>query len=402
MTMNKNISKNQENFELCFSTSHKPSFSRLISSLLLLGIVVLYALICWRAYRELPNPMDEFIILNRASWFLRGHSFPLAQYPPFPYLFYGFFLFLAHGISTHILLVGRVVNLCLLLLNLFLFFRVSLPHTGRNWALFSVFLFASTPLVVFSGVFVKTEGMILSEVLALMLCLGLLNEEKAKTWATIFSGVLCAVGITTKYSLMLPIMYILLTGYLYVVKKREKRIFFRYSLFVAAFIITFILIWPNFVDQIYNWHSANYNDDYFARGPSVLRAVDEPWAFPYGKYSYALCLIIPFSLGPLVFILSLLSLRGRKTPPLVPAVAYVSFFLGFMIVANVTLVRYFWVFTLLAPPAVLLSVIKLRALFNSNSIWNRRIAAFLIAIMVSVQGVSTPAPRSRSHRWVDH
>ncbi|MFH1887684.1 MAG: glycosyltransferase family 39 protein [Pseudomonadota bacterium] len=367
-----------------FGPVEAPPFrlARLVPWLLVLGIALLFAATCWRAYSELPNTYDEYDILHPASDFLKGVDLPLGKYPPFSFLFYALFLFLFHGVGIDMLAVGRVVNLGLLLLNLFLFYRVSLSYLGRNWALMSVFLFASTPLVVFSGVFVKTEGLLISETLALMLCLNWMYEGKATVWTTIFSGVLCAVGMTTKYALMLPVMYVLATVYLYMVKKKEKRIFFHYSLFALIFIIMIVTIWPNFVEYILSWRKVNSSDPYFISSPSVLMAVDELWAFPYGRYSYAFCLLIPFSVGPLVYVLGLLSFGRWKSLPVVPVLAFVSFFLCFLIVVNLTLLRVFWIYTLLSPMVVLLAVMRLKFLFCSDSILKKRLSILLITMML--------------------
>ncbi|MBW1990310.1 MAG: glycosyltransferase family 39 protein [Deltaproteobacteria bacterium] len=224
---------------------------------LLAGVLFLAARCGYGAFTTNIYIPDETDIIQPA---LGGSPYPLSKYPPFPFMVYGAVLGLFP--DAYPLLVARALNFGLLLVNLGLFFLLCRRFLDKKWSLFALFAFLGMPVVYYSGIIVKTEGLLLLELLVLMLCLERIHRLGDKPWVHACCGVVCALAVTTKYMVFLPMLYAGFTLHAYRHASQLKNKAVNWAYFCLGFLPVLFMTWPNFQNYLINWRDYTASDLY--------------------------------------------------------------------------------------------------------------------------------------------
>lgn len=344
---------------------------------LLFGLSATACALCvsywWNRPMYLP---DESDIVGLAYLHIKGNPYPIYKYPNFPYFFYEFFfriwILVAEPTDTEYpITVARFVNTAIYTVNIVLFYITARYYLDRRWSLFASILFAFSPVVFLSGVFVKTESLLLAELFVVLISVHeLLIKPELKRWHVI-AAVACGLGVSTKYNIALVSIY--LSGLVIVyVFNREGRLLnrlislFRSSngwIFIGVFVVTVLISWPDI--WRYPPPSDVLKDDlYFCSLPTYWRCVDEPFAFPYGRYSYTFLHSIPFAVGIFNYAFFWLALVFRAIPARVLGLWGVFTAVFLIVPIHATLTRTPWTFTCCVPLFSIAGALFFNSLLN--------------------------------------
>jgi len=306
---------------------------------------------------------DESDLILHAINHLKGIPYPAGRYPSFPIFFYEIFLFPVNLISGSVpsyelaLQIARVVNILICLSSTIIFyFCLKTKFTGIS-VLIGSFLFAVSPLAIFHVSLVKTESLLVLEILILYL-LGYKIMHGNCTWKThVFFAVISGLTVTTKYYPMAPIIYMISVfesdHYKQLSIKKRLRNFLTtkgFYIFSVTSILTILVSWTNLWD--YNAQIIeNFKvfDPYFINAPSFMRCVDEWPAFPYGRFSYSLIVILPLGMGLITYLMMLTSLFTRSIPKDMFLILGIPAILYFILFSFTTLLRMPYNFSVCLP-----------------------------------------------------
>ncbi len=332
-----------------------------VAGLVLLA-VALAAKFSVNAFPLIPD--EPLLILGPGA--MKGAPYPAGVYPGFPRLFYSFFVWLSKPLLPEApfvpFVVGRAVNLALYGGAIALFFLTARQYLSRRWSFLAAFLFAFTPVVFFSGVFVKTESLLIVEILLSFYAAGRIVGEPGKLRWHALAGLALGLSVATKFN---PFPLLSYAGALMAVDEPRRFLKERRPLLVFALAASaaLALSWPGV------FHLSDYDprrfrsDDYFLAAPSAFRSVTEGFAFPYGRVSYAFLFILPLAAGLANYAAAALGLLCRALPRRALIVTGL-FSAGYLVFAlSFTAWRPAWLFTPLAP------FLALAAVFFWKRLW---------------------------------
>ncbi|MBI5843987.1 MAG: glycosyltransferase family 39 protein [Deltaproteobacteria bacterium] len=363
----------------------------------LLGLIALALYLAFRfTINALPLQPDEADVIFGPEWSVsRGLPSSAGIYPGFPHLFFSFFSsiftpFLPKDPIIAPWVVSRAINLALYGLNIAIFFLASRNFLSRPWAFLAALVFALSPGVFFSAIFVKTESLLLLGICASLFFGGRLADDPQQIRWHALLGVCAGLTVAVKFN---PFPVLVWAAALWLAR---DRIDFRRSLsatgiFILAALASTALMWPGIFDLSAYSAQRFKIDIYFENAPSAFRGVDELFAFPYGRFSYGLCLILPFAAGPLNYLAALVGLMFSAAPKRVLALWGIASACYLLAALWVTLIRPAWLFT----PAI--PVISIGCVFFWKRIWEGfgktgMVAAFVgMALVVAVSFYQYPA-----------
>jgi hypothetical protein len=241
---------------------------------------------------------DEMDVIVPAAGYIGGAITEAVKYPSFSFYFYGSILKLTGALSnmTAAVIVSRLANYLVFILNVFLFHAYLRRFFGKGWALAGTVLFTSLPVVVFSAVYVKTEGLVLAELLAALLVAERLDAAPTRRRWYALAGLFAALGISTKLS---PLPLFVFAAAVAELRRRGVRVTPReWKAFGAVFTAALLATWTNlwiFDRVVALWR----NDVYFFPGAGPFNAVTEGLiaGFPYGRFSSFVTATMPMALG---------------------------------------------------------------------------------------------------------
>jgi len=159
--------------------------------------------------------------------------------------------------------------------------------------------------------------------------------------------VISGLTVTTKYYPMAPIIYIISVfgsdHYQQLSIKKRLRNFLTtkgFYIFSVTSILTIFVSWTNLWDyntQIIEGFKGF--DPYFVNAPTFMRCVDEWLAFPYGRFSYPLIVILPLGMGLITYLMMLASLFTRSIPRDMFLILGIPAILYFILFSFMTLMR---------------------------------------------------------------
>ncbi|MFH2100028.1 MAG: glycosyltransferase family 39 protein, partial [Pseudomonadota bacterium] len=303
-------------------------------------------------------------------------------------------------------LVARVGNLLLYSVNLLLFFLVARPYLGGRAAILAVGLFALNPVVFYSAVHVKTEGLLLASICLCFLASGRISREPERVSWHALAGASCALAAATKYNGVLPVAYLAAV----LVSSSNKsgtrppgqgKALLRGALvFLVSFLGCLVVLWPDFLhggEQLGQWAK----DLYFLPGPSWFTAMEGTWVFPYGRFSYPLLFTIPFFMGPLVYLSALAGLFTRSLPRDAAWIWGLFSALYLLVAFLVTRLQYPPAYLPVAPFLTLLAVSFWKKLARSPKKIPKATGWFLAGAAILLALVQYPTMRNISNSVVD-
>ncbi len=347
---------------------------------------------------KIPFFEDSVDILLPALYRLYGGQYPTHypynKYPPFPIMFYEFFfiltsVFLKLTTVKDYFQIGRIINVSLLTFNIMIFYLYVRSYLSRVWTLLACLLLLLAPAVFFSGTVLKTESLLLTEILLCLYSINRIQKEPDKVIWHVITAVCCALSVTTKYNVLIFVIY--LSGIvLSIHNKQNDKIVDKFTaviknknilIFTAVVIVVILLTWPtiwSIKEIIENVHM--HSDIYTVPYPSFWRAVDEPFSFPYGRYSYSLTTIIPFALGVCNYLFALLALVKKLVPKQI-LLTYGIYSLIYVIISNsLTLIKMPYMYTPIVPFMIICAVFFMKYFFHSGRKVIYKIAGIVLII----------------------
>lgn len=343
---------------------------------------------------------DEHLILLPAEGNMSGQAYPLNSYPPFSYMFYELFFRLLYPFRLAIapINIARFINNILFAVNVLLLYRVARYYLEKSWAFLASFFFMLTPVVFFSGVMVKTESLLLAEVLICAISAHKILSAPDRVVWHIVAAIACATSFTTKCNIFVPAIYctaVLLAGApeksgslpaRLVALLRSRNVW----IFAAVFIATILITWPGLL-HITLVNLKDIREFYFQEGPQPMRAVGELFSFPYGMFSYSLTTVIPLAAGFCIYIFAILAIPLRAVPRQLLIIGGVYVLLYCVIMQIVTLDRIPHLFIPVMPFLVLFGVFFLRCFFAEGKKQFFKIAGvILVSASVAVSIIQYP------------
>lgn len=352
----------------------KASENKRESLLVLLVIIIGYFVSSLFIYNSQVF-IDERNILDPIKDTLLGRPWPAREYPDFPYLFYKYIYLIFNSIFQEIELfsLSRTINCLILPLNTSLFYTIIKRYIRGPFLILACLFFSFSPGIFFSSVAIKTESLTLLEFLLTVFFTIRFLERPERKWA-ILAGVSAALGLTTKYYVMFPLVffsgqYLLLGSGPSIFKKIKQIALSKFShFFVLGYVLSLFATWPS-VWHIFDSFSQLRlkNDIYFTEGPTASKAVDEWLAFPFGKYSLAFTYGLPMNVGIIIYFSGLLGILTKKVPKEVLAIFGVPTLAYLLLVLNFTLLRPLYLYTVCAPFFILCSTFYLKDLYQKAS-----------------------------------
>ena len=280
--------------------------------LLVLALVWLTVLLRYAIHFESIG--DEYDIIDPARAYISGHIFAQVKYPSFSFYLYGllFKLFGTLDSREHSLTVARIFNYLLFVGNIFLLHSFLKSHFSRLWSLVGATMFTTLPSVIFSALYVKTEGLLLFQLLAMLrILVCLCCRPNALRWHAL-AAIGAALAVSTKLS---PLPFIIYCTNAIYLRFNGTRISLRALLtFVVVFLACVLATWRNLwiFDQVLAYMK---KDSYFLPGAGAWNAVTEGLLsdFPYGRYSSFVAVTMPIALG-LIGVFFVCSLVVRSIP----------------------------------------------------------------------------------------
>jgi hypothetical protein len=346
---------------------------------------------------RMPYFTDDFDMVLPALNHMKGAAYPLLKYPTFPFIFYEFIFRIFSKLlisDTDYLYAGRLITVVLFGINIMLFYCVARIYLKRAWAFLAVLLFLFAPVIFYSGTVVKTEPLLLTELLICIICVEMISRKPGKTVWHIIAAVSCGLAITTKYNLMPLTTYLFAIMYsaFYENKSgmkaamagvvRNKNTWIFTAVFIAIILLTWTTIW-----DIGTFLQITSSDLYGLPYPTFFRSVDEFFSFPYGRYSYSLSTIIPFGMGIFNFVLALLAMIFRLIPRKLLVIWGGSSLLYLIFVQSITLARPPYLFTPMMPFLIICSVLFIRYFFSAGKKYFLKIAGSVLIITALIVSV---------------
>jgi hypothetical protein len=306
-------------------------------------ILVAFSLVCLVLLLSFALPLaplgDEYDIVHPATAYISGHVHAHVKYPSFSFYFYGLLFKLFGTLPSHeqSLRLARIVNYFIFLGNVFLLHSFLKRHFRRLWALVGAILFATLPGVMFSAMYVKTEGLLLLQLLFVLRVLCTLSDHPESLRWHVLAAIGAALSVSTKLS---PLPFLLYLANAIYIRFHGARITSRALLaFGGIFLVSVLATWRNlwiFDDVLAYWKK----DAYFLPGAGPWNAVTEGLlaGFPYGRYSSFLTVTMPMGLG-LVGLFFLCSLLVRSIPRPIFWVLGGANLLSLVVALNVTRLR---------------------------------------------------------------
>lgn len=307
----------------------------------------------WFSLHSYPLVPDETDILAPAISLASGKGWQAGKYPDFPYLFYGVIFRLAFffGLKGQGLLfaLARLSNLGLFACSGLLFLACSRRYLDGAWRSLALALFLSSPVVLFSGVYVKSESILLCGVLLAFFFAQKCLDRPRALWPAVACGIATAVCLATKYN----IFAVLFFAAALVTSRRSRALpgqaLLRPALcFIAAFLLSAVFFWPG-VFLVFAERAALSGDLYFSDLPSPFRAVDGFFSFPYGRLANPLLVIAPVSLGIFQYLAGLIGFFSASLKKGFPALALPFFLCHLAAMILATANQFPWLFSPLAP-----------------------------------------------------
>ena len=301
---------------------------------------------------------DEVDIIDPAIQHITNKTaYPVEKYPAFPFIVYETLICISQHFSSHVsyLKVARLGTFFFVILGMFLMYSAAIPYVGKKWAMIASLAFLTSPVVTYASVIVKTESLILCETVVVLICLTKIwHNPNQSTWHY-GCAIFCGLATATKYHIHLSFVYMmLLFAMTFLHSSHIKKLSLSTSIkklviFSLIFMVTIGLSWPD----VYQWIGLPKNrlpeDLYFNSNPSAFRAIDEPFSFPYGQYSYAIFYIIPYAVGILTFVSGIVSILCRILPLSFLIVWGIPTLIYLGISQYVTLIRAHHIFTPCVP-----------------------------------------------------
>lgn len=349
--------------------------------------VFLVILICFIAFYltyqysiKIPFFEDSIDIMLPAINHLHGGEYPTHypynKYPTFPSMFYELFfvitsVFLKLNTAREYFQIGRMINVSLFTVNILLFYLYARSYLNRIWALLACLLLLFSPAVFFSGAVLKTESLLLAEILLCLYSVNRIQKEPDRLIWHVIAAVSCALSVTTKYNVLIFIIY--LSGIVLSVKKERNdtiiekitTVLKNKNILIFSSVVTLVILitWPT-IWQIQETIKSMSTDIYRLPYPSFMRAVDEWFSFPYGRYSYSLTTMIPIALGICNYLFALLAL-GIKLVPRQLLITYGLYSSIYIVVCNsLTLVNPPYMYTPIIPFMIICTVFFMRYFLN--------------------------------------
>jgi hypothetical protein len=323
---------------------------------------------------------DENNIIGPIKGHLLGHSYPTLMYPTFSYIFFEYFykVFSFFNPTLDLYVYCRIINALLLGINFLLFYVALEGFLEKSWRLLGAWAFVLSPGVFYSSVVVKTESLQLMEILlALWICNKAIKFPNQIKWP-ILSGLVSGLAVSTKYNPSLFLIYPL--SQIFTVEEKNTKSFFKskkFWSFLLFFIISVLLTWTTLWKHLaFLFSNQSFADHHFVNYPTSAQAVNEWFAFPYGRYSYAFILIFPFLAGIpnyLGFFLGLIKLPRNF---LIIWGGFTIFYL--IIILNFTIMRLPHLFTICLPFIVGGSLFFWKNIYFKIKFKTLRILLFLI------------------------
>jgi hypothetical protein len=338
---------------------------------------------------------DETDIVRPAVLHIRGEPYPETKYPLFPVFAHELVLraVLAAGGGIEPLAAAHGLNAAIFMVSAILFYLLCLQWLDRWWAVFAAFLYVTSPAVFFAGAIVKTESFLLLEMMVVALASRRIMEGRDSAAWHVAAAAGCALAVTTKFY---PFHFLIYFAALAVRERAaggggigaaargiltDRRVW----LFAAAAAALVLLTWPVWM-KIGLSPAKSARDIYFQEAPTHHRAVGEWTAFPYGRLSYGLLVVMPFAAGLVNYAGTAAALALRAVPGRallmwgMPAAAYLAAIFG------MTLVRSPWFFTMCVPFTALASALAMKRL--SGMLRFRGAAIFKAAMLAPLAALS--------------
>jgi len=328
--------------------------------------------------------IDEQNIIKPIIQHMKGGLYSY-RYPDFPFLFYEFIFRIYTFISDSYdyLKVGRSVNILLFIFSINLFSRTLGSKLKLGWSIVAVFLFSFSPAIFYSGVILKTETLHIIELLFVIYFAQKIIQNGPGRLKVLFIAVFAALAMSTKYNFLMPLLFYI-SLFLYLRKQhasesikslwqlmfRRPEFYFFHFFYVLVILATWHSIWnlPGIIEFM-------QNDAYFLDKPAVLRAVDELWSFPYGRYSYTFYVTLPLAAGLAVFILGLTGLILSRIPNEVLALWGSFTVVLLLFLTHATMLRTPHTFTLAVPFFILAAAYLLQSVAS-------KITQYVLVVLV--------------------
>ena len=227
---------------------------------------------------------------------MRGELDVDVRYPSFPFWLHGAFLWLFGGLDRPEASLGiaRVVNATVFGLFAAASYQLLRDIAPRRYALLGVSMLVTMPVVVSSAFLVKTENLLLLELVVALLALRRIEETPDSLRWHVVAAIAAGLGITTKLNPLPALLYLLQWVRLW--RTQRAPALRRAGAFGLVFVAVILGTWTNlwiFDDIVRGWAT----DPYFQPNAAPFRAVDEWLAFPYGRYSSFFSVSVPLGLG---------------------------------------------------------------------------------------------------------
>lgn len=360
----------------------KENKNKLISifPITLLCLIAFYLI--YRYSIKIPFFEDSIDIMLPALNHLQGGEYPshypYNKYPTFPSMFYELFfiitsVFLKLNTAREYFQIGRIINVSLFTINVLLFYLYARSYFDRIWALLACLLLLFSPAVFFSGIVLKTESLLLTEILLCLYSVNRIQKEPDRIIWHVIAAVSCALSVTTKYNVLIFIIY--LSGIVLSIKNERNdtiiekitTVLKNKNILIFSSVVTLVILitWPT-IWEIKETIKSMSTDIYRLPYPSFMRAVDEWFSFPYGRYSYSLTTMIPVALGICNYLFALLAL-GMKLVPKQLLITFGIYSLIYIVINNsLTLVNPPYMFTPIIPFMIICAVFFMKYFFESG------------------------------------
>ncbi|MBL8033329.1 MAG: glycosyltransferase family 39 protein [Leptospiraceae bacterium] len=348
-----------------FRGAHMPP---LTLAIFLTGYFVVLLIYVFSAPLLMP---DEMVVAAPAMNHIRGVPFPVNLYGYLPYYIYEVYfrliaLFSSVSVTLDVAIVqGRVLNSFLSIVNLTLFFLLLRRYFDAWLALAATVILGLMPAYVFCSVFLKTETLQVLEITLLLLVADRIVKKPELLWNHVLAGVLCAMAVATKYNIFVAIIYAV--AWLPSARSNKTTALKNLAIFGVATVVAVVVFWPGILEVIRDGGFRGMErDQYFLPFPTISRAVDETWAFPYGRFSYSL-VVFPVAAGYAPVILTLIAF-WRKLIDLKLFFQWGLFALVYLFVYHVaSLVRTGYVFNTLLPFIAMAAASALKTVRQNTS-----------------------------------
>lgn len=178
---------------------------------------------------------------------LRPYADFYSTYSPFLHMFL-MPAFLAFGSTLKAINISRILMIALFIVQVFLLFLLTKKVFGKKVALIFVPLFLFDPFMVFVGMQIRPENLMMIFYILFLLVFSYAYSNSKATKLFFLSGILFAITLLTNLKILPSLFAFALVFAFYVIKKRLYR---QLLLFVDGFCITFLLFFAYFLIKGY-------------------------------------------------------------------------------------------------------------------------------------------------------